>query len=137
MKKILFLLGLVGLFLLIVPSAYAALIMSGDIPHDVTGVNEGISTRVLLQVILNYVFIILGLLSLFLSIKNLVKGFKLKGTPSYDKKYFHRFFYFLFGVLVVWFVLFGVFNHTWCCTFDEEGNPISGGSAFSTIRLTF
>ena len=135
MKKYLFLLGFVGLFLLVVPSSYAALITPNvEVPSPV---NPGVSTRVIVQVVLNYVFIILGLLSLFFSIKNLVKGFKLKGTPEYDKKYFRRFFLFLFGVFVVWFVLFGILNQQWCCTFDGEGNPTGGGSAFPTIRLTF
>ncbi len=137
MRKFLFLAVLIGLFLFLVPSAYAALITSGDLPHEVPGVEDTFSTRVVLQVVLNYVFIILGLLSLFFSVKNLVKGFKTRGTPAYDKKYFRRFLLFLFGVFVVWFVLFGILNQQWCCTFDEDGNPIGGGSAFPTIRLTF
>lgn len=133
MKKYLFPLGLIGLFLLVVPSSYAAIIRPSASPAvGFIGVNEDVSYRVIILVVLNYVLIVLGVLSVFFSIKNLVKGFKLKGTPEFDGKYFRRFVYFLVAIVVVVFALLSV-NTTMCS--PPPGADYDCGGV--NIRLTF
>ena len=133
MKKCLFLLGLVVLFLLIAPGSYAAMITPDDVPIGIAGVNDGASYMVIIQVVLNYALIILGVLSVFFSIKNLVKVFKLKRTPKYDGKYARRFVYFLIAIVVIIYALLS-FNTTWCCATGDDGSMQGGGF---NIRLTF
>jgi len=105
MKKFLFSLGLVGLFLLVVPSAYAALITSGDVPLEVLGVNDRMSTRGMILVFANYSFILLGVLNLIFVVTYVVKIVKSRGKPSGGNKYFGNFSFFVLALILLWFGL--------------------------------
>ncbi|MBT3705202.1 hypothetical protein HOG17_05490 [Candidatus Peregrinibacteria bacterium] len=105
MKKYLLSLGIVGLFLLIVPSAYAALITSGDVSAEITGASDTVSTRVMILVFANYLLILLGVLNLVFVVTYIVKIFKSKGKPKSGNKYFGNFSIF---VLALIFLFFGI-----------------------------